>query len=295
MINDNSAGLLTDDQRYEITELAGKLEEEGLDRKTAGKEAMREVLARRKEKKLTTSAAELLKKEFPPINWIVNKLIPHGLTLIVGAPKIGKSWLVMGLVIAAANAGRFLGIQTAKTETLYLALEDTERRLKSRLVKLNAPSLENLHFATTWDQDKAFISLDNFLKENENIKLVIIDTLGRFFPIDDTNSYTSTTNPMAQIKRIADDRGIAIVVIHHAGKKSVSKKDWLENVLGSTGLAGASDTIIYLDREREKPTGKLHATGRDFGDTNFDLLFDTNCGWSVTSYSPGYNPGGFPK
>jgi replicative DNA helicase len=72
------------------------------------------------------SAAELLKMQFPEIRWIIKGLIGEGLTLICGAPKIGKSWFVLNLAIAAAAGGGFLGTLTAqKTDTLYLALEDT--------------------------------------------------------------------------------------------------------------------------------------------------------------------------
>lgn len=46
------------------------------------------------------SADELQRRIFPPIRWIVPNLIPEGLTLLCGKPKLGKSWLAMDTGLA---------------------------------------------------------------------------------------------------------------------------------------------------------------------------------------------------
>jgi len=164
------------------------------------------------------SAADLLNAQFPEIRWIIKGLIGEGLTMINGAPKIGKSWFVLNLAIAAASGTFFLGeLPAAKTDTLYLALEDTERRIHNRLKKLKAPEADNLKIITQWRD--GYIGLENYLKANREIGLVIIDTLARFAHIEDMNDYTITTNAMARLKRIADDLNIAIILIHHAKKQ----------------------------------------------------------------------------
>jgi hypothetical protein len=83
------------------------------------------------------SAAELLDKDLPPICYIIPNLIPEGLTLVAGKGKIGKSWLLLGTCIAVATGGVALGsIEVEQGDVLYLALEDNERRLQSRLNQL---------------------------------------------------------------------------------------------------------------------------------------------------------------
>jgi hypothetical protein len=233
------------------------------------------------------TAAELLNTNFPPIKWIVPNLIGEGVTMINGAPKIGKSWFVLNLSIAAAVGGRFLGsIQTTKTETLYLALEDTERRLNSRLKTLGAVPTDNLKIATQWHD--GYIGLENYLNKKKETGLVIIDTLARFANIEDMNDYSMTTAATARFKRIADDLGIAIVVIHHAKKTGNSNNknmDWTEKALGSTGLTGGTDSTILIDRDRgeeTKNTATLYATGRDTGDIKRNLKLDLKCGGWVT-------------
>ena len=80
------------------------------------------------------SAANLEAIKFPEPNWIIPDIMPEGLTLLAGKPKLGKSWLCLSLGIAKACGGVALGtIQVAHSEVLYLCLEDPARRLQGRL------------------------------------------------------------------------------------------------------------------------------------------------------------------
>jgi RecA-family ATPase len=250
------------------------------------------------------SAAELLKASFPEIRWIVPGLIGEGLTLICGAPKIGKSWFVLSLAIAATTGGAFLGkLPATKTDTLYLALEDKERRIQDRLKKLKALEIENLKITTQWRD--GYVGLENYLKANSGIGLVIIDTLACFANIEDMNDYTMTTNAMMRLKRIADDLNIAIILIHHTKKtgQRSSGGDWMESSLGSTGLTGATDSTVFITRDRTqketKNTARLYATGRDAADIMRDLKLDLDCGgWAITNSSDpvsGDNPAAEPE
>jgi hypothetical protein len=59
------------------------------------------------------TAAALLQKDFPPIPWLVDGVIPgEGLTLLAGAPKVGKSWLTLQLALAVSSGGDFWGLRT---------------------------------------------------------------------------------------------------------------------------------------------------------------------------------------
>ncbi|MDR0473978.1 MAG: helicase RepA family protein, partial [Treponema sp.] len=234
------------------------------------------------------------------IRWIIKGLIGEGLTLINGAPKIGKSWFVLNLAIAAASGGTFLGsLPAIKTDTLYLALEDTERRIHSRLKKLNAPATDNLKITTQWRD--GYMGFENYLKTNIGIGLVIIDTLARFANIEDMNDYAITTNAMARLKRIADDLNIAIILIHHAKKtgRQTSVADWMEAALGSTGLTGATDSTIFISRKRDadktENTATLYATGRDATDIKYSLKLDLDYGGWIITDAPKLETGSTPK
>ncbi len=86
------------------------------------------------------SAADLLRKELPPVRYVVPGYIAEGLTVLAGRPKLGKSWLALDLAVAVATGGAALGsIRVEQGDVLYLALEDNERRLQKRLMQLLPP------------------------------------------------------------------------------------------------------------------------------------------------------------
>lgn len=77
--------------------------------------------------------AELMAVDFPEPRWAVPGLLCEGLNLLAGAPKLGKSWLSLGLGAAIANGEPALDtIEVERGPVLYCALEDTGRRLQRR-------------------------------------------------------------------------------------------------------------------------------------------------------------------
>lgn len=131
----------------------------------------------------TISASALQQKNIPPIRWIVRDLIPAGLTILASPPKFGKSWQTLDLCLSVASGSRFLGYQTNRCGALYCALEDSERRLKTRMNRLldgrKAPDI--FHFATAAEtiDNGLFEQLEGFLNEHPETGLVAIDTLQR--------------------------------------------------------------------------------------------------------------------
>ena len=97
------------------------------------------------------SAAELGEMLLPPLRYIVEGMLPMGMGVLVAKPKIGKSWMVLDLCLAAARGEPFLGSPTSPHGALYLALEDGKSRMQTRLRKLTAgrPLPENLHIQFT--------------------------------------------------------------------------------------------------------------------------------------------------
>jgi archaellum biogenesis ATPase FlaH len=233
------------------------------------------------------TAKELFEKEFPQQKWIIPGLIGIGLIMIAGSPKIGKSWFMLQLAIAAAYGGLFLDAWANQTNVLLISLEDTDRRLQSRMKILNAPAIDELKITTQWKD--GYIGIDNYLEKNPDIGLVIIDTLGRFAGIEDMNDYAMTTAALARLKTIADKREVAIIVVHHARKgenRQGIKTDPVEAALGSTGLTGTVDSTITLFRHRSNDKinheGTLYITGRDAPDVLKNLTLDIgNGGWSL--------------
>ncbi|GHT83300.1 hypothetical protein FACS1894137_04030 [Spirochaetia bacterium] len=250
----------------------------------AEKKALAELLQikkKAKEPKVSWTAAELLTTDFPPIDWIIPDLIAPGLTMLVGQPKLGKSWMVLQWAIGVSCGGGILGkILAKKTDVLYLSLEDTGRRLAERLAILKSPKLENLTFFTQWAT--GMIGLDKYLEEHKETKFVIIDTLQRFSKLDRGNDYDPTYNFNAALKTIADRHGVGLVEVHHTNKSAgnIPGGDWLNGVMGSQGYSGAADSTLLLRRGRGNRNAELLVTGRDITENEYVLTLDLDCsGW----------------
>ena len=53
----------------------------------------------------TFTAAELMCKELPPVREVVPGVFPEGVSLLVGKPKMRKTFTALGLCISVATGG----------------------------------------------------------------------------------------------------------------------------------------------------------------------------------------------
>ena len=129
--------------------------------------------------KITVIDAEtLMDKRLPPTKFCVDTLLPQGLCILGGAPKVGKSWFVLDLCTHFARGDNFLWLYTEQGKVLYLCLEDSERRIQERLNTITADIPEGLFFATGSTSIESGVCdfLRNFKQENPELILVAIDT-----------------------------------------------------------------------------------------------------------------------
>ena len=228
---------------------------------------------------------ELLDIEFPPLEWYADRLITPGLTLLWGFAKSGKSILILHILLAIAQGGRALGmLRTKQAEVLLISLEDGNRRLQTRLRAAEAPPLDSFHVFTDWLRaDKGIESLEKYLDQYPDIRVVCIDTLFLFSKLADSNDYSSTVNLMESLKRVADSRDIAIVCLHHSKKtnKETGNNDVTETALGSTGIVAGPDHLLYLKRTPAGPSDAvLYFRSKDAEPAEMALSFDHDIsGW----------------
>ena len=107
---------------------------------------------------------DLTEADKAPPKFIVEGLIPVGLTFISGAPKVRKSFLALQLCLSVARGTSFLGFPTTQADCLYLDLEGSKSRISSRLSRLSEPVPENVYFSNETTQKLAGRLLDD-LKE----------------------------------------------------------------------------------------------------------------------------------
>ncbi len=242
--------------------------------------------------KTSWTAADLLAADFPEPRWAVPGVIPEGLTLLAGAPKLGKSWFALNVGAAVAAGGRALGrVPVTAGEVLYLALEDPPRRLAQRLrLILNGDQPPaGLTFETAWSSvsDGGADLLDAWLRAHPACRLVVVDVLARLRgAVDDRASrYDADYHAMAALKELADRHTVAIDVLHHTRKANA--EDFLDTVSGTHGLAGAADAVLVMERARSSADATLKVTGRDVEEAAYAMRFTPTAGtWTLLDEPP---------
>jgi hypothetical protein len=237
------------------------------------------------------TADELMDATFPEPRWAVPGLVAEGLTLLVGSPKLGKSWLCLGVAVAVASGGRALGtIPVQQGAALYCALEDNPRRLQSRLSALlrgdSAPAL--LSITTKLPrQPQAVEVVGGWLDDNPAARLVVVDVMRKVRGQEDVRAdrYSTDYDLVGAFKTLADKHSVAVVLVHHTRK--MADDDVINEVSGSTGLTGAADAILVMRRSRNTALAELHVTGRDIAEAQYAVTFDPTTGtWVLSDESP---------
>jgi hypothetical protein len=243
------------------------------------------------------TAEELMAATFPPARFAVPGLIPDGLTFFAGAPKLGKSWLALGLGIAIATGGRALGsIEVDPGEVLYLALEDSPRRLQERLSMVlgsDAPP-RGLHFETVWPRmgSGGAEAIEGWIGEHPEARVVIVDVFTRIRApeVKRSDLYRADYEAATELQTIATRTGVAIVAIYHTRKTEAP--DFVAMMSGTFGLAAGADTVLVARRGRGEADATLYATGRDITEQELALRFSPEAQtWAILGDAAVYNLG----
>ncbi len=165
---------------------------------------------------------ELMETRFRVRPAVIDGLLPAGTYLLAGAPKIGKSFLVLQMAYQVSMGAPFLGFSSRQGTVLYLALEDTYERLQKRLAQMTEQDSERLIlsvFSETLDEG-LIERLTDFWSEHTDTVLIIIDTLQRVRGrTPDNGSYATDYDTLAGLKEFSDTYGITVLVVHHTRKE----------------------------------------------------------------------------
>lgn len=227
------------------------------------------------------TAQWLLENPLEKPGWVVEGLIPCGLTLVAGDPKIGKSWLGLDLALHVALGEPFWGFATKRGTVLYLCLEDTFSRVQARLQHLCDEANDNLCCVVEAERigNGLMEQLGEFADGHDDLKMVIIDTFQTVRTPSSQTIYSADYEDMGALKAFADERGIALLAIHHTRK--MSDGDVFNTISGSNGLMGCADETMVLRRKaRGSSAATLNITGRDVKDQEFSVRF-IDCRWEL--------------
>ena len=216
---------------------------------------------------------------------LIDGVLSDGLAIMAGDSKIGKSWMVLWMCLQISKGEPVWGLPTRKTDVVYLALEDREWRVQQRMQDLTDTPPDNLHFGFSCGQLGAELEsqIEDVLKDYPSTGLLFIDTLQmvRDNVSAKVNAYAQDYKDLSSLKKIADNHGICIFVVHHT-RKERDGGNIFNDMTGSTGIMGVADTGMILRKEdRFGDNATLCITGRDVEEKKLKMQM-RGVKWEIT-------------
>lgn len=166
------------------------------------------------------------------------------------------------------------GLPVTQGETLYLCLEDSERRIQERLNTITDDVPPGLYFATGSTSIESGVCdwIRKFKHEHPAVTFVAIDTFQLIRTPTADVSYGNDYTELQPLRALAEELKICLLLVHHLRKQGDS--DPFNKLTGTTGIVGAVDTAFVLDKSRRNAdSATLYCTGRDVEDRQLELRF----------------------
>lgn len=268
-----------------------KQEEENAIRAASGEQKPKPKPKKRTFRKLKTAEA-LMQKDIPEPKVFVGvgeevPILVEGTCILSAKPKLGKSWLALGMCLAVAKGEDFLGYRTRKCSTLYLDLETSESLQQKRLRKMlkgeNTPGKFYLETETDTIEDGFVEQIENYLEQDPDIGVVVIDV----FQIIRSPSknvketeYEHAYRDITPLNELAQKHHISIILVCH-DRKAVDPDDPFSNILGSTGLQGAATQMMVMFRKKKDDPIHISVKGKTIdGLPELNVRLE-NAEWSI--------------
>lgn len=190
-------------------------------------------------------AAEALEPQ-PPMEYVVKNLLTKGsVTLIYGEPGSKKTYALGSLGVCVAIGKTWLEFETVPTKVLFLDEESGRVRFTRRLGEIMRGEEAGPQTPFTYiclggfklDKANDNVLLQTIIEEYA-VGLIIIDALADVMDGDE-NAKQDTQPIFTNMKRLAEQTGTAVIIIHHANKQGGYR--------GSSAIKGAVDNMILVE------------------------------------------------
>lgn len=237
----------------------------------------------------SVTAAQIAESKLQPPPFIIDGMLPAGMTVFAAPPKTGKSWFCLDMACAIATGQPFLGRRCTPGTVLYLDLESKDYRVQDRLKKAGLTGPEKLHLVFESERlgNGLLEQLTSWKELHTDTTAVIVDTLGRVKGGQTKNSdaYTADTVALAPLQTWALKNGVALICVTHLRKSSSARyeadTDPFERITGSNAQFGVADTAWIIAGKRGSDEMRFVASGRDIESIDLAIAFDKKrCRWT---------------
>ena len=213
------------------------------------------------------TASELMSLEIPEVKWVIPKLLPAGLALLAGPPKVGKSYLQLKLSKGIINGGG---------KVFYFAGEDSYYLLQTRLQQLGMGECKDLFLHC--GREGLFAKPNEFYDKIANmlnsvqLDAIFLDNMELVLPpkARGGDDYAYYYQQLPQWAALASKHNCAIVMTHHTRKETTDNP--FDAILGSQAIMGTSDTVMVMQKAKRDREFDLHVTGKYIPDETFNLV-----------------------
>jgi DNA repair protein RadA/Sms len=188
-------------------------------------------------------------------------IVPGSIVLIGGDPGIGKSTLMLQVMLEMAAQGR----------VLYVSGEESERQVKMRAIRLlkeedgKQQALPAELFLVTETNMSSILEHVSAVKPG----LLVVDSIQTVYLPElnsSAGSVTQVRESASRLRDLAKSSGIAVFVIGHVTKEGV--------IAGPRVLEHIVDTVVYLEGDRYQSYRLLRSVKNRFGATSEVGVFE---------------------
>lgn len=224
-----------------------------------------------------------------PPSWIVRDLLPKGLTLILGPPKLAeKSTIAMATALLVAGIPcRVLPPWLSKVDkdgpVLVFSSEATAGELRHMVEEgMGVLTAEEhtgaIHIADdpgSWRLDDPNASAQLMYWINKmNPRLVVIDVFRDFHAMDEKES-AAISRMLRPVRKWAKDTNSSILLVHHVRKLADGQTEYSqEDARGSSALVGMADGIIVIS-PKDDGTKVIQTTYKRAGSQKMHIQLGT--------------------
>ncbi len=215
-----------------------------------------------------TPMADFLAEPEEEVPYVWDDTLPAGGLSILGArPKTGKTTLARNLAHRVARGTPFLGRDTRQGPVVYLALEEKRAELQRQLRQMGVEADDPLYVHTGAAPQDALMALRAAIRQVRPL-LAVVDPLQDFARVRDMNDYSAVHESLAPLREVARETGTHVLVLHHNNKS--------DDLLGSTQLSGAVDTLLFMARrDGARTIRSVQRYGTDISETLLRLNRNT--------------------